>query len=213
VKFHRAVETQEKVRALVLGFLSRPEDLRDRLSALDAECEGLKHELDALRRSEEEAGRLGELPALAESLARDLPYLLEKTPLVREYETIPEEKTEANPLGIYTLTAQRIRHLSEEEVERRGRRAEDEPAARYRAMYDDLGLSVVAYPDGTLEASWRFGAAGLRNGGDKSRNKHASRHFHVMEHPLVQSFEPDEDWIWCFADEVVMEPSQVEKSR
>jgi uncharacterized UBP type Zn finger protein len=48
---------------------------------------------------------------------------------------------------------------------------------------------------------------------DSSKNKHASRHFHATEHPLVQSFQPDEDWIWCFVDEVVMEPSRLEKSR
>ena len=90
---------------------------------------------------------------------------------------------------------------------------EDGRAARYRAMYDDLGLSEVAYPDGTLEANWSFGAAVLLNDSDKSKNKHASRHFHATEHPLVQSFQPDEDWIWCFVDEVVIEPTRLEESR
>ena len=33
-----------------------------------------------------------------------------------------------------------------------------------------------------------------------------SKHFHATEHPLVQPFRPDEDWIWCYVDEVVMEP-------
>jgi uncharacterized UBP type Zn finger protein len=41
---------------------------------------------------------------------------------------------------------------------------------------------------------------------DSSKNKHATKHFHTMEHPLVQSFQPGEDWIWCYVDEVVMEP-------
>ena len=74
-------------------------------------------------------------------------------------------------------------------------------------MYDDLGLSVVAYPDGTLEASWRFAAAVLRKRSDESKNKHATRHFHATEHPLVQSFQPDKDWIWRYVDEVIMEPA------
>ena len=26
-------------------------------------------------------------------------------------------------------------------------------------------------------------------------------------HPLVQSLEPGEDWIWCYADEVMLEPA------
>ena len=42
---------------------------------------------------------------------------------------------------------------------------------------------------------------------DSSKNKHATKHFHATEHLLVQSFQPDEDWIWCYVDEVVMEPA------
>jgi hypothetical protein len=53
----------------------------------------------------------------------------------------------------------------------------------------------------------------LRNDSDKSKNKHASRHFYTTEQPLVRSFQSDEDWIWCFVDEVVMEPNQLEESR
>ena len=90
---------------------------------------------------------------------------------MRDYETVPEERTEANPLGLYTLTSERIRHLPKEEVERRRCRVEDERAARYRVVYDDLALRVVAHPDGTLEASWKFRAAVLRNGSDKVQDQ------------------------------------------
>jgi uncharacterized UBP type Zn finger protein len=37
---------------------------------------------------------------------------------------------------------------------------------------------------------------------DSSPNKHATAHFHSAGHPLVQSFEPGEDWVWCYADNV-----------
>jgi hypothetical protein len=37
---------------------------------------------------------------------------------------------------------------------------------------------------------------------DSSPSKHASAHFRTVDHPLVQSYEPGEDWWWCFADEV-----------
>ncbi len=37
---------------------------------------------------------------------------------------------------------------------------------------------------------------------DNSKNKHATQHFHDSGHPLIQSFEPGEDWIWCYVDEV-----------
>jgi uncharacterized UBP type Zn finger protein len=36
---------------------------------------------------------------------------------------------------------------------------------------------------------------------DSSPNKHASRHFHATRHPVVKSFEPGEDWAWCYVDE------------
>jgi uncharacterized UBP type Zn finger protein len=37
---------------------------------------------------------------------------------------------------------------------------------------------------------------------DSSPNKHATAHFHAVDHPLVQSYEPGEDWWWCYDDEV-----------
>ncbi len=33
-----------------------------------------------------------------------------------EYETVPAERTEANPLGVYALIPESIRYLSEEEL-------------------------------------------------------------------------------------------------
>ena len=37
---------------------------------------------------------------------------------------------------------------------------------------------------------------------DSSPNRHARAHAHVSVHPIVQSFEPGEDWRWCYADEM-----------
>ncbi len=37
---------------------------------------------------------------------------------------------------------------------------------------------------------------------DSSPNKHATAHFHSVGHPLIQSYEPGEDWWWCYTDEV-----------
>ncbi|HEY0681461.1 MAG TPA: UBP-type zinc finger domain-containing protein [Steroidobacter sp.] len=36
---------------------------------------------------------------------------------------------------------------------------------------------------------------------DSSPNRHATRHFHQTQHPVMASFEPDERWAWCFVDE------------
>jgi hypothetical protein len=33
---------------------------------------------------------------------------------------------------------------------------------------------------------------------DSSPSQHASAHFRESGHPLMQSFEPDEDWFWSF---------------
>ncbi|MDB5057074.1 MAG: hypothetical protein JWO59_546 [Chloroflexi bacterium] len=37
---------------------------------------------------------------------------------------------------------------------------------------------------------------------DQSKNKHATRHFHSTSHPIIKSFEPGEEWGWCYVDEV-----------
>jgi uncharacterized UBP type Zn finger protein len=36
---------------------------------------------------------------------------------------------------------------------------------------------------------------------DSSPNKHASQHANQAAHPIVRSFEPGEDWRWCYVDE------------
>jgi hypothetical protein len=166
------------VRALVLGFLGRPEEVRRRAEEYaQSEQDRLSRGAGALRMW----GRLADtqrrrsalidltadgtithedlrdkLAELAESPARDLPYLLDKRRVVRDHETLPDERTPDNP-GIYTLTPDRNRHLPEEEIARKEHEAEDERSERYRAMYNELGLRVVGHPDGTLEASWRLG--------------------------------------------------------
>ena len=166
------------MRALVLGFLGRPEEVRRRAEEYaQSEQDRLSRGAGALRMW----GRLADtqrrrsalidltadgtithedlrdkLAELAESPARDLPYLLDKRRVVRDHETLPDERTPDNP-GIYTLTPDRNRHLPEEEIARKEHEAEDERSERYRAMYNELGLRVVGHPDGTLEASWRLG--------------------------------------------------------
>jgi uncharacterized UBP type Zn finger protein len=40
---------------------------------------------------------------------------------------------------------------------------------------------------------------------DNSPNRHATAHFHGTGHPLIRSFEPGEDWWWCYVDEEVFE--------
>ncbi|MDT3677939.1 MAG: UBP-type zinc finger domain-containing protein [Burkholderiaceae bacterium] len=42
---------------------------------------------------------------------------------------------------------------------------------------------------------------------DSSPNRHATRHYHATRHPIVRSFEPGEDWGWCYVDELTLQPA------
>ena len=39
---------------------------------------------------------------------------------------------------------------------------------------------------------------------DSSPNKHGTKHFKSTGHPIIKSFEPGEDWKWCYVDERFM---------
>jgi uncharacterized UBP type Zn finger protein len=49
---------------------------------------------------------------------------------------------------------------------------------------------------------------------DDSPNRHATAHFHKTKHPVIKSFEPGEEWAWCFVDEAAVEaiPTYPEES-
>ena len=38
---------------------------------------------------------------------------------------------------------------------------------------------------------------------DDSKNKHATRHHHTTNHPMIISYEEGEEWMWCYLDEVL----------
>jgi uncharacterized UBP type Zn finger protein len=40
---------------------------------------------------------------------------------------------------------------------------------------------------------------------DSSKNKHATKHFHAVKHPIMRSIEPGENWGWCYVDEVELD--------
>jgi len=39
---------------------------------------------------------------------------------------------------------------------------------------------------------------------DSSPNRHASAHFAETGHPVIRSFQPGEDWRWCFVDQRIV---------
>ena len=36
---------------------------------------------------------------------------------------------------------------------------------------------------------------------DSSKNKHAGKHYENTKHPIIKSFQPGENWKWCYVDE------------
>ncbi len=41
---------------------------------------------------------------------------------------------------------------------------------------------------------------------DSSPNRHATAHWRAhSDHPVVRSYEPREDWWWCYADQLTFE--------
>jgi Zn-finger in ubiquitin-hydrolases and other protein len=37
---------------------------------------------------------------------------------------------------------------------------------------------------------------------DNSPNRHATKHYHATEHAIMRSFEPGEDWGFCYVDDM-----------
>jgi uncharacterized UBP type Zn finger protein len=45
---------------------------------------------------------------------------------------------------------------------------------------------------------------------DSSPGRHATKHFHVTNHPIIESFEAGEDWGWCYVhDDFVALPTDL----
>ena len=40
---------------------------------------------------------------------------------------------------------------------------------------------------------------------DSSPNRHATKHFQATSHPVIKSFEPGEEWGYCYPDDLFVE--------
>ena len=40
---------------------------------------------------------------------------------------------------------------------------------------------------------------------DNSPGRHATGHYRETTHPIIRSFEPGEDWWWCYADDLAFD--------
>ena len=39
---------------------------------------------------------------------------------------------------------------------------------------------------------------------DSSPNRHATAHYHATGHPIIQSFNPGETWVYCYPDDIIL---------
>jgi len=40
---------------------------------------------------------------------------------------------------------------------------------------------------------------------DNSPHRHATKHFHQSQHPVIRSYEPGEEWGYCYPDDLFVE--------
>ena len=140
------------------------EELRAHLRNLDERRAEAERELDALRDVRRRVDELRTYSDLVDGYLRELPHLLHgRDEVVREH-TQTEEREERerearaeDRLPLYALSPKMFRERTPEEVEGLGLGRERERAERYRAMYTNLGLRIVAHKDGALELTWRAG--------------------------------------------------------
>lgn len=44
---------------------------------------------------------------------------------------------------------------------------------------------------------------------DGSKNRHATQHYFLTDHPVIRSLEPGDTWGWCYIDHELFEMSEV----
>jgi hypothetical protein len=148
-------DKRERLMDLALDGPFGKDEIARRAASLEAERDVVERELDALGEGalERRLRELEELPDLVEGYLRDLPYLVGRRRVVRDHDTVPEERTADNP--------DRVRPKAEKEIEGERLAAENERSARLRWVYEAIGLAVTAHKDGTLLLQWSSGTRTL----------------------------------------------------
>jgi len=145
------------------------EEFREKVAALDARKAAAERELEPLEHIAERKKVLDSLPDLVEEYIYELPNLLHGEIHIRPYTETEEFKKqqeeyrkkaleEGRPtLFIGHVTPDMYRERTPEEIEELRRAEERKRSARYREMYQTLGLKIVAHKDRSLEVTGSFG--------------------------------------------------------
>ncbi len=126
--------------------------LREKLDALAAERESLEARRAMLADGEVRLRELEELPGLMDEYLADLPGLVDRMPVVREYELVGHDYEPGTKPR--TLTPDSIRFLTEEELEAKHRAAEAARGARFRELYARLGLRAAVHAEAPWTSRW-----------------------------------------------------------
>ena len=80
-----------------------------------------------------------------------------------------------------------------------------DPAIDVRVPPSGTGCADCQADDGWWVHLRRCAACGHVGCCDSSPAQHATAHFRTTGHPVVQSFEPGEDWFWDYRDQAPVE--------
>ena len=70
-------------------------------------------------------------------------------------------------------------------------------------------MTLTPDPDhASIAISSMIAAVRIRAPGEVP-GRHATKHYFQTRHPIIRSFQPGEDWGWCFEDEEFFEPAPV----
>jgi hypothetical protein len=108
------------------------------------------------------------LPRLIEDYLKELPQMIDELPRIREYTLSDEHKarlerdrSKGDGPKPYPVVPGTYRERTPEELSQLRVKAERGRDERYRWAYEKLGLKAVAYPDRSLEITWRGGVSKL----------------------------------------------------
>ena len=81
------------------------------------------------------------------------------------------------------------------------------PACTHTDMIQDVHPNTKGCEECLKTGSWWVHLRMCRTCGhvgccDASPNRHARAHSGTSGHPIISTYEPHEDWWWCFVDEV-----------
>jgi hypothetical protein len=140
------------------------EELRTHLSEVDARRAEVQAELAALQDSRRRIDELRSYSKLVDEYLKDFPDLLRggERPIrnhayTDEHEERRQRVREEGRLLVSTVSPEMFRERTALEVQELREARDLEDAERYRHVYTNLGLRVVAHEDGVMEFTWRAG--------------------------------------------------------